>query len=122
MKTVRNIAAVVTGYLIFAVSALLLFKLGGIDPHAEAGVGMMLLVVLFGAIFSFVGGFVAKGIAASRSLVPNVVLAALMFAFAAFSITRSAGGHYTQFAAMLIFAPVSLVGGFTGRKMLSRSL
>ena len=121
MTIVRNIAAVVVGYLIFAVSALLLFKLGGIDPHAEAGTATTLLVVLFGAIFSFVAGCVAKVISASRTLIVNVVLAALMFAFAAFSSLRSTGDHYTQFAAMFIFAPVSILGGLVSKKALSRS-
>jgi hypothetical protein len=121
MRIVRNIAAVVVGYLVFAVSALLLFKLGGIDPHAEAGIGTMLLVVAFGAIFSFVAGFVAKVIAASRTLSINVALAALMFAFAAFSSLQSTGDHYTQFAAMFIFAPVSILGGLVSKKVLSRS-
>ena len=121
MTIVRNIAAVVVGYLIFAVSAVLLFKLGGIDPHAEAGIGTILLVVFFGVFFSFVAGFVANAIAASRSLIVNVALAALMFAFAAFSSIRSTGEHYTQFAAMFIFAPISILGGFVGKKVLSRS-
>ena len=121
MKIVRNIAAVVIGYLIFAVSALLLFKVAGIDPHAEANAGTMLSVVVFGAIFSLVAGFAAKVIAGSRSLGANVVLAVLIFGFAAFSSFRSEGSHYTQFAAMFIFAPLSLLGGFVGRKVLSQN-
>ena len=118
MKILRNIAAVIVGYLIFAVSALLLFKFAGIDPHAEAGIGTMMLVVIFGAVFSFVAGVAAKAIAASSSLGANIALAVLMFAFAAFSLTGSSGDHYTQIAAMFVFAPVSLLGGYVGRKML----
>ena len=119
MNIVRNIAAVIVGYLVFAVSAVLLFKLAGVDPHAEAGTRTMLLVVVFGAIFAFAAGLAAKAVAASSSLVVNVVLAVLMFAFAAFSALRSSGDHYTQFAAMFVFAPISLLGGYAG-KMLSR--
>lgn len=113
-------AAVIVGYLIFAVSAVLLFKLAGIDPHAESGVRTMLLVVIFGTIFSFVAGFVAKAIASSWSLNVNIVLAVLMFGFAAFSSIKSSGDHYTQFAAMFIFAPVSLLGGYVSKRMLSQ--
>jgi hypothetical protein len=121
MKIVRNIAAVIVGYLIFAGCAVLLFKLAGIDPHAEAGLGTMLLVIVFGAVFSFVAGFVAKAIAASPSLGANVALAVLIFVFAAFSAGQSSGSHYTQFAAMAIFSQVSLLGAHFSKKVLSQS-
>ena len=119
MNIARNIAAVIVGYLVFAVSALLLFKLAGIDPHAETGTRIVLLVVVFGAVFSFVAGIVTKAVASSSSLVVNFVLAVLIFAFAAFSALQSSGNHYTQIAAMFVFAPVSILGGYVG-KMLSR--
>lgn len=117
MKIVRNIAAVIVGYLIFAVSALLLFKFAGIEPHAHSSTLTVVQVVVFGAIFAFVAGFVAKIIAGARSLRANVALAVLMFCFAAFSSVQSSGSHYTQFAAMAIFAPVSLFGGFAAKKV-----
>ncbi|MGI8811499.1 MAG: hypothetical protein ACR2IH_03100 [Pyrinomonadaceae bacterium] len=120
MVLARNILAVVAGYLIFAVSAVLLFKMGDFDPHAEASVGMIVLVVVFGSVFSFIGGYIAKRIAASDSLGVNAALAVLMFSFAAFSSVQSSGSHYTQFAAMAIFAPVSFLAGYVGRRTLSQ--
>ncbi len=60
MKVVKNIVAVVAGYLIFAVSAVLLFKLSGIDPHGESGIGTKAGVIAFGIVFSFIGGYLAK--------------------------------------------------------------
>ena len=109
------------GYLIFAVSAVLLFKLGGIDPHAEASGGLLAGIVLFGALFAFIGGYVAKWIAASKALTVNVVLAVLMAAFAAFSLIKTEGSHYTQIAAIFLFAPVSLLGGSLRRRSEKRS-
>ena len=120
MGILRNIAAVIIGYLIFAVSAVMLFQISGIDPHAGARPGVVLLVVVFGAVFSFIGGFVAKLIAHSGSLIPNLVLAILIFSFAAFSLARSPGSHYTQIAAMVVFTPISLLGGYFRRKMTLR--
>lgn len=117
MKIARNILGLIAGYLIFAVSAVLLFKLSGIDPHAEASASLIAGVVVFGAVFAFIGGFVAKLIAASRTLIVNIVLAVLMAGFAAFSLTKSDGSHYTQLAAIFIFAPVSLVGGILRKRM-----
>lgn len=116
MGVVRNIVAVIVGYLIFAVSAVMLFKFAGIDPHAESGIATKAGVIALGAVFAFIGGFTAKIIAASRSLVPNIILAILMAGFAAFSALRSGGEHYTQIAAIFVFAPASLIGGIFRKK------
>ena len=116
MRLFRNIASVIVGYLIFAVTAVLLFNLSGIDPHAEASFGTVALVIIFGAIFAFMGGYVAKLIAATRSLNANYVLAILMASFAAFSFFKSGGSHYTQIAAIFLFAPASLAGGIARRR------
>jgi hypothetical protein len=118
---VRNILAVIAGYLIFAVSAVLLFQLSGIDPHTESGFGTILLVVAFGSVFSFIGGFAAKAIAATNSLVVNLVLAVLMAGFAAFSMVKSPGTNYTQIAAITVFAPLSLLGGYIRKRETLRS-
>ncbi|HQX56897.1 MAG TPA: hypothetical protein PLP07_13290 [Pyrinomonadaceae bacterium] len=116
MKLVRNIAAVVCGYLIFAVSAVALFKLSGIDPHADYGFALRCVVVSAGIVFAFVGGYIAKLIAASRSLTVNLVLALVVAGFAAFSLFKSVGEHYTQISAILLFAPASVLGGYTRRR------
>jgi len=115
MKVVRNIVAVIFGYFIFAVSAVLLFKLAGIDPHAETGIGTKAGVIVLGCLFAFVGGYVAKLIAAGNSLTVNIVLAVLMAGFATFSFFKSPGEHYTQIAAVFLFAPASLISGIARR-------
>ena len=119
MPILRNILGVVFGYLLFAVSAVLLFALSGIDPHVDAGFGTMAIVVLFGAIFSFAGGFVAKLIADGGTMMVNYVLALLTAGFAAFSLIKSPGSHYTQISAIVIFAPLSFVGGLVCRRFRS---
>ena len=115
MKIVRNIAAVIVGYLVFAVPAVLLFSLSGIDPHAETSLMTKAGVIVFGCVFAFIGGYVAKLIAAQNTLTVNIVLAILMAGFAAFSLLKSPGEHYTQIAAIVLFAPASLIGGFARR-------
>jgi hypothetical protein len=45
MRILRNIFAVICGYAVFAVSAVLLFQLSGIDPHADPSVLILLLVL-----------------------------------------------------------------------------
>ena len=116
MNVIRNILGLIVGYLIFAVSAVLLFNLSGIDPHADASYGTIALVVSFGAVFAFLGGYIAKLIAATNTLTANYVLAILMAGFAAFSFFKSPGNHYTQIAAIFLFAPMSILGGFLRRR------
>jgi hypothetical protein len=116
VATLRNILGVVVGYLIFAVSAVMLFAFSGIDPHANAGLGTIAIVVLFGAVFSFAGGFVAKLTAADGTIKVNFVLALIMAGFAAFSLIKSPGNHYTQIAAIVVFAPLSIGGGLVRRR------
>jgi hypothetical protein len=113
MKIVRNILGVIAGYLIFAVSAVVLFIVNGIDAHAEPTMGFMIAVMAYGVVFAFIGGYAAKLIATTRTMTANFVLASIMAGFAAFSLIMSTGNHYTQIAAIFLFAPMSLLGGFT---------
>lgn len=117
MAVFRNILGVFVGYFIFAIGAVMLFRLSGIDPHADVGLTTKALVIGCGAVFAFAGGFVGKMIAATRSMVVNVVLALIMAGFAAVSFFMSAGEHYTQVAAIFLFAPLSLLGGVLRRRV-----
>ena len=109
---IRNILSVIAGYLIFAVSAVLLFQISGQNPHGETSTAFMIFVIIYGAIFSIVGGFVAQLIAKSKTLTINFVLALIMASFAAFSLFATTGNHYTQIAAIFLFAPLSILGGY----------
>lgn len=111
MNILRNILAVICGYAVFAGSAVALFQLADIDPHADPGIGLMLLVLAYGTASSFLGGIVTQWISKSGTLTMSLVLAGIMGSFALFSLFKTTGNHYSQFAAIVLFAPVSIVGG-----------
>jgi len=111
MKVFRTILAVIIGYLIFALSAVLLFTLANIEPHDETGYTTIVGVIAYGIVFSLIGGTITKLIASGTSLTANIILALLIAAIAAVSAYMSDGSNYTQFAAIAIFAPASLIGG-----------
>ena len=113
---IRNVLAVIAGYLIFALTAVALFSLSGVDPHADASVAMVVFVVVYGAVFAVTGGYAAHLIASSRTLTVNYVLSFMIAGFAVFSLLASSGSHYTQVAAIFVFAPLSLVGGYLHAK------
>lgn len=120
MNIVRNILAVVVGYLIFAVSAVLLFQLAGIDPHSDISTSMMAIIIIYGMLFAFIGGYTTQWISKSSTLTINYVLAGIMAAFAAFSLFKASGNHYSQLAAIFLFAPMSVVGGVVRLKRVKK--
>jgi hypothetical protein len=111
MSILRNVLAVIAGYAIFVISAVLLFQLAGVDAHADPSTGFMMLAIICGILFSFTGGFLTQLISRSGKLTVNYVLAAIIAGFAAFSLFKTAGNHYSQFSAIILFAPASLMGG-----------
>jgi hypothetical protein len=107
----RKILSVIAGYAIFVVTSLALFKLSGQAPHADPATIFIIITIIYGAVFSFAAGFVTQRIARTKNLNVNYILAFIIAGFAAFSLFKSAGNHWTQLAAILIFAPVSITGG-----------
>ncbi len=111
MNILRNALAVICGYLVFAIPAVALFQLAHIDPHADPSIGTILLVLAYGAGFSFLAGIVTQWISKAGTLTISLVLAGIMGGFAIFSLFKTSGNHYTQLAAIVLFAPISIVGG-----------
>ena len=113
MNILRSIIAVITGYAVFLISALLLFQLSDVDPHADPSWTLMLSTVIYGIVFSFIGGILTQVISKSGKLIVNYILAAIIAGFAAFSLFKTSGNHYSQLAAIFLFAPASLLGGIS---------
>jgi hypothetical protein len=113
MNILRNILAVISGYALFVISAVLLFQLSGIDPHADPSLHVIILTIGYGLLFSFIGGLVTQLISKSGKLIINYVLAGIIAGFAAFSLLKTTGNHYSQLAAIFLFAPASILGGLT---------
>jgi len=107
----RQILGIITGYAIFVVSSLALFKISGVDPHSDASIAFMVLTVIYGVTFSFISGLITQLIAKIKTLKLNYILALIIAGFAAFSLIKSEGSHWTQLFAIIIFAPVSILGG-----------
>jgi hypothetical protein len=114
----RTFLAVVAGYLIFAGSAVLLFHLTNVDPHSSASLGFKAFTMAYGLAFAFVSGFVAGHIARRTDLACGIALALVIALGATISMLArpGAGALWTQTAALLLFAPASLAGDWTGRR------
>jgi hypothetical protein len=83
----------------------------GIAPHADPAIVTLVIVIAWGAVFSWLGGFVAQWLAGVGTLTVNYILAGIMIGIATSSLFGSEGNHYTQIAAIFLFAPMSFLGG-----------
>jgi hypothetical protein len=108
---IRIISGVITGYVIFVISSIFLFKFSEVNPHEEATKFFMVLTFVYGTVFSFISGLVTQVIAKTKNLKVNYVLFVIMAGFATFSLFKSSGSSWTQLLAIFIFAPVSVLGG-----------
>lgn len=108
----RAITGVFAGYLIFALSAVLLFKLTNHDPHAPASMMFMVGSIAYGVAFAIIAGYVAQTISARRDLRATYALAILLAGIAAVSATSGAGkSAWSAVAALVLMAPAAIVGG-----------
>ncbi len=114
---IRKILSVIAGYAIFATSSVLLFKLTGQPPHQDAPLTFKLITVVYGAFFSIVSGFVLHLVARQQKLTLNFTLAFIIFLLAAISMLASGGSHWTQWLAMFVFAPISVLGGYLKQRL-----
>jgi MFS family permease len=114
----RAFLAVVAGYFIFAVAAVLLFHLANVDPHSPASLRFKALTLAYGVAFACIGGFVAGQIGRRSDLVCGIALAIVIALGATISMIAhpGAGALWTQIAALFLFAPVSLVGDWARRR------
>ena len=110
----RKIIGVIVGYLIFAISAGLLFQIVRRDPHAPTSISFMLVSFVYGAAFAALGGYVASTIARSGNLTQAIALAIVIALGATISILSQPGkgAIWSQLGAIFIMAPSALIGGW----------
>ena len=119
MSVLRSIAAVVLGYVVFAISAGLLFRILGANPHAPQSPGLMAGSVAYGMAFAFLGGLAALRLAPRRPGLHAALVSLLIAAGATASLLASPvdDAKWSQRAALLLMAPSALLAGrlSTGR-------
>ncbi|RZJ48158.1 MAG: hypothetical protein EOO44_21465 [Flavobacterium sp.] len=120
MSMIKKVLSVVVGYAIFVVSSLLLFKVSGQKPHADATNIFIIFTAIYGALFSIIGGYFTQRISQAKNLNVNYILALIIAGFATFSLSKSEGNHWTQILAIVIFAPISILGGMLGKSRIKQ--
>ena len=114
MVSGRSVFAVVAGYLVFGLSAVLLFQVAGVDPQAEARLVFKVFSIGYGAIFALGSGWLAARLAPSRPLLHAAIVAAIVAVAATLSLVGMSGAKWSQVSALVLMTPAVLVGGRLG--------
>jgi uncharacterized membrane protein YhaH (DUF805 family) len=122
MKVIRAIVGAVGGYLVFAITGVLLGVLSGRNMHAEQPFWFMAVTAIYGMAFAGLGGIVASRLAPHRNWAV-IGMTALLVLGAAVSLVTSpeADGRWSQWTALLFMAPTAIIaprlvrGGVRGR-------
>jgi hypothetical protein len=106
----RSLAAVVGGYLIFALPAFALFALSGRAPYAPQPLWFVVTATLW---FAGLGGFVAARVSPARPLLHAAGVAFVLALGATVSLLTSPGtsATWSQWTALALMAPSAYVGG-----------
>ena len=117
----RSILAVLLGYAVFALSAVLLFQLAGRDPHSPQSLWFILVSVIYGVIFAGLGGLLAARMAPAKGTRHAAFVTLLIAIGAAVSLVASpgAGSTWSQWTALLLMAPSAWLSArtFTGGRV-----
>jgi len=121
LRALRSIAAVLAGYLVFAVSAYLLFVLFDQPPHEAAPFWFMVTAAVIGMFFAFIGGYVAAYLAGRYPRAHGIAVAGVLALGAAVSLvaTLGKGAIWSQVAALVLMAPSAVLGGWIRERQLT---
>ncbi len=110
----RHGAAVLVGYLTFAVPTAALFAFSHRDPHAPQDWVFVVFSIVYGVISAILAGYVAGIIARSRPIAAARTLSLAIAAVAIVSMLArpGAGAVWSQLVAIFLLAPSALVGGW----------
>jgi riboflavin transporter FmnP len=113
---VRSIGAVAAGYLIFAMSAVLLFQMSGRAPHQAQPLGFEIASIIWGCVFALVAGWLTARIAARKQTIHAAALAGVIALGALASLIGDvSGAKWSQIAALVVMAPCAWIGGLVSR-------
>jgi len=107
----RTISGIILGYLVFGVSAFLLFRVTHQDPHAPTVMGFEIMAIIYGVFFAFLAGYWGTGIGGRSDMLVAIVIAVIMAGIAIASMIAKGVG-WSPLSAIVCDVPAELVGGY----------
>ena len=110
----RVASGIILGYLIFAGSAFLLFRITGHNPHSPASISFEIGAIAFGVLFAVLAGFIASFIGGRRDMFAAKCVAIILALGAILSMIATVVS-WSQVWAVVVMAPAVLLGGWMYR-------
>lgn len=104
---------VIFGYVIFATSAVLLFRLAGRNPHAAQDVPFMIDSIVYGMAFAALGGYMSAATGGGHAKTQGAWVGAIIAIGAMASLAASPGAdaRWSMLGALVLMAPSAVLGG-----------
>ena len=113
----RSVLAVLCGYALFALAAVLMFRLSGHGAHDSATLLFTIVSTVVGVAAAFGAGASAGRLAPSRPVTHAAVVAAIIATGATMSLLAApSSGTWSQLAALCLMTPAAVAGGFVVRR------
>ena len=108
----RVFTGVVLGYMVFAGSAFLLFRVTGHNPHVRASISFEISCVVYGMLFAWLAGYIAGFIGGRPDAMAAWIVGAVIALGAIVSMVTTVVS-WSQITALLFMAPMAVAGGGT---------
>jgi ABC-type transport system involved in multi-copper enzyme maturation permease subunit len=110
----RSFLSIVAGYLVFSITAVLLFRISGVDPHHSPAIEFIIGSIVYGVFFAGLGGYVSATIAKRKELAHALVVAGIIAVIAIVSLILAPkeGILWSELATLLLMAPAAWIGGY----------
>jgi hypothetical protein len=112
----RSVAAVLGGFLVFSLSAVLLFNISGRPPERWPGAAFATFAIVYGGVFAALAGYIAARLAPRAPMAHAMAVAGLLLAAATFSYSMQQAGAATWSLVSTVFVsvPAAILGGYVG--------
>lgn len=111
----RTISGIILGYLLFALSAVVLFRVTRHDPHVPATIAFEVSAIVYGMLFALAAGYLGTWLAGRRDLLVAWIIAVIMAAGAVASMVAKGIG-WSPMTALLFMVPAEVIGGYVSLK------
>lgn len=95
------------GYGLSLASSIAFFQLSGRPPYLPQPMWFMVLTAVYGIAFSVLAGYAAASIGTYST---GFAVAVTIFVLSILSLLMDKGGHWSQFIALVLMAPATVLG------------
>jgi len=112
-RVMKSILAVLVGYLVFGVSAIVLFQVADADPQQEPEFGFRIWSTVYGVFFALTSGYIAARVAGKKEITHASAVACILASIATVSLIAQPGHGllWSQFAALGFMTPAAILDG-----------